>query len=167
MVVIRQIKENDAEEFLNLCKKIDAETEFMMFEPGERPTTIEEQTNEIKDMLSTDNQTIFIAEKDDQLIGYLTAYGGRYNRNRHNAYIITGILQSFTSQGIGTKLFEELEGWAKKNKINRLELTVMAHNELAIALYTKMGFEIEGKKKQSLFINGSYVDEYCIAKLLD
>jgi RimJ/RimL family protein N-acetyltransferase len=167
MVVIRQIKENDAEEFLNLCKKIDAETEFMMFEPGERPTTIKEQTDEIKDILSRNNQTILIAGKDGQLIGYLTAYGGRYKRNRHNAYIITGVLQSFTSQGIGTRLFEELEGWAKKNKILRLELTVMAHNELAIALYRKMGFEIEGKKKDSLFINGSYMDEYCMAKLLE
>ena len=84
MVVIRQIKENDAGEFLILCKKIDAETEFMMFEPGERPTTVEEQTDEIKDILSRDNQTILIAMKDRQLIGYLTAYGGRYKRNRHN-----------------------------------------------------------------------------------
>ncbi|HKZ57964.1 MAG TPA: GNAT family N-acetyltransferase [Thermodesulfovibrionales bacterium] len=166
MLVIRQIKEIDAEEFLNLCKKIDAETQFMMFEPGERPTTIEEQRDEIKDILSRDNQTIFVAEKDGQLVGYLTAYGGRYKRNRHNAYIITGVLQSFTSQGIGSRLFEELERWARKNKILRLELTVMAHNEAAIALYRKTGFEIEGKKQHSLFINGSYVDEYCMAKLL-
>lgn len=167
MIIIRQIKEEEAEEFLNLCKKIDAETEFMMFDPGERPTTIEELKDEIKDMLSRDNQTIFIAEKDGQLIGYLTAYGGRYKRNRHNAYIITGILQSFTYQGIGTRLFEELDGWAKKNKIIRLELTVMANNDAAIALYRKMGFEIEGRKKHSIFINGSYLDEYCMAKLLE
>src|SRR4030043_1461106 len=82
MLVIRQIKEKDAEEFLSLCKKIDTETEFMMFEPGERPTTIEEQRDEIKDILSRDNQTVFVAEKDGQLVGYLTAYGGRYKRNR-------------------------------------------------------------------------------------
>jgi RimJ/RimL family protein N-acetyltransferase len=113
-----------------------------------------------------DNQTVFVAEKDGQLVGYLTAYGGRYKRNRHNAYIITGVLRSFTSQGIGSSLFEELERWGRKNKILRLELTVMAHNEAAIALYRKMGFEIEGKKQHSLFINGSYVDEYCMAKLL-
>jgi len=60
----------------------------------------------------------------------------------------------------------ELERWAKKNNLHRLELTVMAHNEAALALYKKMGFEIEGRKKHTLFINGSFVDEYCMAKLL-
>jgi RimJ/RimL family protein N-acetyltransferase len=42
----------------------------------------------------------------------------------------------------------------------------MAHNERAIRLYKKMGFEIEGTKKHSLLISGSYVDEYYMAKLI-
>ncbi|OGW51454.1 MAG: GNAT family N-acetyltransferase [Nitrospirae bacterium RBG_13_43_8] len=166
LVIIREIKESDAEEFLNLCKRIDAETPYMMFEPGERPTTIEDQRDEIRDILSRDNQTIFIAGKDNQLIGYLAAYGGRYRRNRQTVYIVAGILQGFTSQGVGTRLFEQLEEWAKKRKIHRLDLAVMVHNEAALALYRKIGFEIEGRKKHSLFINDSYVDEYWMSKLL-
>jgi RimJ/RimL family protein N-acetyltransferase len=166
MVIIREIREEDAEEFLDLCKKIDAETPFMMLEPGERPATFENQRNEIRDILSRDNQTIFVAEKDGQLTGYLIACGGRYRRNRQTVYIITGVLQSFTSQGIGTRLFEEMERWAKEKGIHRLELTVMVYNEAALALYRKMGFEIEGKKRHSLLINNTYVDEYWMAKLL-
>jgi RimJ/RimL family protein N-acetyltransferase len=107
-----------------------------------------------------------LLKKNGQLIGYLAAYGGRYKRNRHSVYVITGILQAFTSRGIGTSLFEELERWAREKRIHRLELTVMIHNEAAIALYKKIGFEIEGRKQHSLVINGSYVDEYFIAKLL-
>jgi RimJ/RimL family protein N-acetyltransferase len=166
MIITRKIKEGDAEEFLSLCRKVDAETLFMMFEPGERPTTIEEQRCEIKEILLRDNQTIFVAENDGQLIGYLTACGGKYKRNRQTAYIITGILQGFTSQGIGTRLFEEMERWAKEKEFHRLELNVMVHNEAALALYRKIGFEIEGKKKHSLLINNTYVDEYWLAKLL-
>jgi len=166
MIITRKIKEGDAEEFLSLCRKVDAETLFMMFEPGERPTTIEEQRSEIGEILLRDNQTIFVAENDGQLIGYLAAYGGKYKRNRQTAYIITGILQGFTSQGIGTRLFEEMERWAKRKDIHRLELNVMVHNEAALALYRKMGFEIEGKKKHSLLINNTYADEYWMAKLL-
>jgi len=166
MIMIRVIRESDAEEFLNLCKRIDAETFFMMFEPDERSTTVQEQRSEIQDVLSRDNQIIFLAEKDGQLIGYLTAYGGRYKRNRHNVYIVAGVLQAFTARGVGTRLILELEKWAFKNKIHRLELTVMAQNEPAITLYRKMGFEIEGRKRHALFIGGSYVDEYCMAKLL-
>ena len=166
MIITRKIKEGDADEFLSLCRKVDAETPFMMFEPGERPTTIEEQRYEIREILLRDNQTIFVAENNGQLIGYLTACGGRYKRNRQTAYIITGILQGFTSQGIGTRLFEEMEQWAKRKDIHRLELNVVTHNEAAVALYRKVGFEIEGKKKHSLLINNTYADEYWMAKLL-
>jgi RimJ/RimL family protein N-acetyltransferase len=42
----------------------------------------------------------------------------------------------------------------------------LVNNEAALALHRKMGFGIEGRKKHSLLINGSYVDEYWMAKLL-
>ncbi len=42
----------------------------------------------------------------------------------------------------------------------------MTYNTAGIALYKKMGFEIEGTKRNSLFIDGKYVDEYYMSKLL-
>jgi RimJ/RimL family protein N-acetyltransferase len=42
----------------------------------------------------------------------------------------------------------------------------MAHNSGAIALYKKMGFEIEGTKNHSLIVDGMYIDEYYMAKLV-
>jgi RimJ/RimL family protein N-acetyltransferase len=77
-----------------------------------------------------------------------------------------GILQEFWGKGIGTKLFEQLEEWARHQQIHRIELTVMVHNESAVALYKKMGFEIEGLKKHSLLVREEYVDEFYMAKLL-
>ncbi|GAE36015.1 acetyltransferase [Halalkalibacter akibai JCM 9157] len=50
--------------------------------------------------------------------------------------------------------------------IHRLELTVVTRNEIGISLYQKMGFEIEGRKRDSLLINSEYVDEYYMSKLL-
>lgn len=50
--MIRLIMERDAEPFLKLCRKIDEETEFMLFEEGERATTIEQQQNIIKKYLN-------------------------------------------------------------------------------------------------------------------
>jgi lipid II:glycine glycyltransferase (peptidoglycan interpeptide bridge formation enzyme) len=37
--------------------------------------------------------------------------------------------------------------WAIERGFHRLELTVNTHNERAIRLYKKMGFEVEGVKK--------------------
>jgi RimJ/RimL family protein N-acetyltransferase len=166
-MIIRTIRESDAEQFLNLCNKLDTETQFMMLEPGERTTTPEEQRTQIEHLLKYENQTIFVAEHGDQLVGCLAALGGQFKRNRHSVYIIIGILQAFTGQGIGTKLFQTLEEWAQQQHIHRMELTVMAHNKAGVALYKKQGFEIEGTKRHSLLVNGQYIDEYYMAKLLE
>jgi len=138
----------------------------MMLEPGERSTSVEEQSRQISGVLLRDNQTILVAEVSGELVGYVAALGGDFRRNRHCAHIITGILQGFCGQGLGTKLFSELEQWARRHGVHRLELTVMAHNDRAINLYRKMGYEIEGSRRDSLLVNGSYVDEYYMGKLL-
>jgi RimJ/RimL family protein N-acetyltransferase len=99
-------------------------------------------------------------------MGFLGAYGGGYKRNRHSAYIVTGILQQFAGQGLGKRFFKMLDEWALAHHLHRLELTVMSHNERAVHLYQKMGFVIEGVKKDSLRGDGKYVDEYYMAKIL-
>ena len=166
MTIIREIQESDAESFLSLCKRLDEESKFMLLEPGERKTTVEEQRNRIRDTLSKENQAIFVAEEDEMLIGYLAAMGGNFARNKHSVYIVIGILEQYTGRGLGTKLFQSLETWAKEHGLHRLELTVMVHNQRGVSLYQKMGFEIEGIKRDSLLVDGSYVDEYYMAKLI-
>lgn len=94
-------------------------------------------------------------------------HGGEFRRNKHSVYVVIGILAAFTGRGIGTLLFQAMEGWARAKHIHRLELTVMVHNHAALALYQKMGFKIEGTKRDSLLVDGAYVDEYYMAKLLD
>ncbi len=164
---IRAIRESDAEQFLLLGKVLDEETQFMMFEPGERNMTVEEQTQLIRNVLSQNNQMIFVVEHEDQLVGFLEALGGNYRRNHDCVYIVIGIRHDFAGQGIGSELFEALEKWAVDHRLHRLELTVMSHNERAIHLYQKMGFKTEGTKKDSLLVNGRYVDEYYMARILN
>jgi RimJ/RimL family protein N-acetyltransferase len=60
-----------------------------------------------------------------------------------------------------------MEDWARRVGLHRLELTVMPHNERAIALYQKRGFSIEGEISHSLYIDGEYVDEFLMAKIVD
>ena len=61
---------------------------------------------------------------------------------------------------------EEAELWARGHGIHRLELTVMAHNVAAVALYKKAGFAVEGTRRHSMLVAGSYVNEHYMAKLL-
>jgi len=166
-IEVREVREGDAQAFLDLQTRIDSETEFMLLEVGERRTTVGEQRERIKGILSTENQTIFVAESEGQLVGYLVAIGGELTRIRHRAYVVVGVLQAFRGQKIGTRLFTELEAWARHHGITRLELTVRSDNERGTGLYKKMGFEIEGVKRQSLKVNRAYEDEYYMAKIVD
>lgn len=79
---------------------------------------------------------------------------------------MTGILEAYRGQGIGSELLSHLDQWAKQEGIVRLELTVECPNLAARHLYEKNGFEVEGIRKQSMLVDGSYVDEYYMAKIL-
>jgi RimJ/RimL family protein N-acetyltransferase len=164
---IRQITVADASAFLELLRRLDGETAYMLLEADERSTTLEEQTQRLSDLRTHDRAALFVVEHDSQLIGFLSAEGGQYRRNRHSAYVVMGIVQQYTQQGIGTRLFDAVEAWAKRKQITRMELTVMSHNAAAIALYKKVGFLVEGTKRHSLQIEGQYVNELYMGKLLD
>lgn len=164
-MIIRRVEVKDSERFLNMLKQLDNETNNMMFEPGERKTTIEEMESNIRNINNSKSLTL-VAEENGNIVGFLSAERGFANRIKHSAYIVIGILTVYRGRKIGVKFFEEMEKWALESNITRLELTVMTHNEGAIHLYKKMGFKIEGTKEKSLIVNGQYVDEYYMGKIL-
>ena len=165
-MLIRTAREDDAADLLRLLKQLDRETRFMMYEPGERTTTVREQEDLLRGVLASGNGTVLVAEEDGRMVGFLEATGGAFRRNRHVAHLVVGVLGACTGRGIGTALMEEVERWARGHGVLRLELTVMTHNVSALALYEKAGFEIEGTRRHSMLVDGSYADEHYMAKLL-
>ena len=166
MTIIRQITADDAEAYLDLRTQLDDETKFMMLEPGERKTTTTQEQERLIALLAADNQMVFLAEREGEPIGYLWANGGMFRRSHHNVHIVIGIRAAFTNQGIGTQLFQACETWARERGLHRLELTVMTNNHLGIALYKKMGFQIEGTAPDALWVDDAYVDLHYMSKLL-
>ena len=163
-MIIRRLRAADAAAYLELVNITDAESDFMMQEPGERQMT----PFQLVISINSPANNIFVAEENGKLIGQLIAFNmyGRNKRVVHVVHIGISILKTHWGKGIGTKLFDYMEKWAAENGVKRLELSVMTHNERGIALYKKMGFEIEGIKKASIFVNGVYVDEYLMSKIL-
>jgi len=163
-MIIRKIEIKDAANLLDMLLTLDNETKNMMYEPSERSNDID-CINKMICQSKNENSLILIADIGSKIVGFLSAEEGKFNRIRHSAYVVVGILESFQGQGIGSKLFEALDEWAEQNKITRLELTVMCNNTAAIHLYQKKGFEIEGTKRKSMIVDGKYVDEYYMAKV--
>jgi RimJ/RimL family protein N-acetyltransferase len=120
----------------------------------------------LKEIIVNKSSLLLVVEEGEELIGYLMAAGRNIKRIAHVVSISLGILQTHVGKGMGTRLFDELEKWARQNGKHRLELTVMENNTAGLALYKKMGFEVEGIKSRSLYVNGEYIDDIYMSKLI-
>lgn len=160
---IRKAAPEDAEKLVNLMKHVE-QSEFMLLEPGERKTEPEQLSKRIEAL--GEDSAILLAEDADGIVGYMFAMGEGVRRKRHSAYIALGIAEGQRGKGIGTELVRALDSWAALISLHRLELTVMETNAAGLALYKKAGFEVEGTKRDSLLINGQFVNEYYMAKII-
>jgi len=163
-MIIRKVLLEDAEKYLQMLKTLDEQTNFMMFEPGERKTTLEEQKNIIKNNNENGNP-MFLMEVEGEIVGFLEGVRDKYNRVNHSLYIALGILKNYRGKGRGRALMSKIDEWSQNNDIKRVELTVICSNEKAVNLYKYVGFKIEGIKESSLKIRDKFVDEYYMAKI--
>jgi RimJ/RimL family protein N-acetyltransferase len=169
-MIIRQINANDTERFFDMMCSLDEETDYMMYEPGERrekTKNLNRLRGVIEDAESGGDLLLGAVKEDGVIVGFIWAERGTLNRVRHTAYIVTGVRAAYRRQGIGTEFFRRLDDWAKENGLIRLELTVECPNTAAKSLYEKQGFVVEGIKKKTMKVNGSYVDEYCMGKIIN
>ena len=153
----RKLSEDDAEQFWNLMNQLDYETKYILYEPGERTKNLPEIEAIIRDSVEGEDFLI-VAETDNRLVGYLSAQKGRLNRIAHSAY--------WYFKGLSWKRNRNrVFFWAEEQKVMRLELTVICENEVAKHLCTNNGFQIEGIKRKSVYIDGTYLDEYYMARI--
>ena len=164
-MVIRDIEFDDADAFWEMQLALDKETSYMNYEPNERVRNNNRINSLIKN--AVEGKDLFlVAENEGEIIGFISAQRGVAKRVKHTAYIAVGIRKNFQGRGIGSELFLKLDLWARQNNITRLELMVVCSNSIAIHLYEKSGFVIEGIRRNAMVVEGKYVDEYYMAKLL-
>ena len=167
---IRPITSDDVENFYHMMCWLDEETGYMMYGLGERQLKAN-NTDDLKERIEvavSGEDFLMVAVNDnEEIIGYIWAERGKMNHISHTAYIITGILQAYHRQGIGSKFFNMLDEWARENGIVRLELTVECVNTGAKHLYERHGFTVEGIRSKSMKVNDRFVDECYMGKILN
>ena len=166
MATVRKALPSDGAELVQLFSTLDQETEFMLMEPGERKLSVEKQVDIINESSDSRSKVLFIASEENVIAGFLVGRRGAANKDSHSIHIAMGILASFWGKGIGSQLLQTFIDWAAKNQFHRIELTVMEHNTRAQSLYKNMGFESEGIKRDSIKIDGHYVNEHYMALLI-
>lgn len=163
---VREAVRGDAAKLVAFFRTLYSETSFMLFEPDEFVVSEEQQRRRIDEMSGSGSGVMLLAEEEDQVIGAIFGNRGMARRNRHCLYVVIGVLEAWNGRGVGRKLMQAQEDWARAHGIHRLDLTVDAGNQRAIALYERCGYEREGVKRQSRFVAGKYADELLMSRLL-
>ena len=155
---------------MRLKQQLDEETSFMLLEPGERDPSVEKLAAHLADVAGSANSVLLLAETGGEtggeLAGYLELVGGRAHRNRFSTHVVIGVRARAGGRGVGSALLRAALRWAAARGLHRVELTVMAHNTRAIALYERVGFVLEGRSRECLMIDGRFRDELYMSLLL-
>jgi putative acetyltransferase len=108
-----------------------------------------------------------VAELHGEVVGSAGLHpAGAALRRRHAMMLGISVEPSAQGQGVGSALMQALVDYADRwAQVLRLELTVYADNERAIALYTKFGFQREGLHRGYALRDGRYDDSYSMARL--
>ena len=171
--MIRLTVPDDAPALLTLQQRLDHQSSFMLFEPGER----DPDPGPLRHRLAAQgNRGSFdlVAEAPHgpsggpaELVGWLSVAVTPYRRVAHVGSLALGVDAAHASRGLGSALLESSRAEAARRGLRRLELTVMADNLRALNLYLRHGYQVEGLRRGSLVRQDRCIDEYLMAQLLE
>ena len=164
-VNIKDLEESDSDAFAALLVQLSRETTHALMTEQESIELGNSQHERTRQLVLADNQKILFAVHDTILVGFLGLSQGTFERNRHSAALMIGVLANYWGQGIASQLMKQALGWADERGIQRIEVGVMDSNERAIELYKRFGFEQEGVKRAAFLINDVYQDEILMARV--
>lgn len=137
---IREIEVKDAAETVEYLKTIMGETEFMNSYPEEIRMSAEDEAKMIRGFNESENTLMLVVEMDGRLIANATITRLRKEKMRHRGHVALAVLKEFWNLGIGTKLMQCLEDYAKQLGLSQVELDYVSGNERARILYDKSGY---------------------------
>ncbi|WP_420799005.1 GNAT family N-acetyltransferase [Paenisporosarcina cavernae] len=166
ILIIRQVDVEDARSIIELQMTIEAESDFLLYGKDERKLSVQAMRKRIMEWRKMENSAMFVAISDGNYAGFLLLLGNSAPRAKHRASLFLGVKQEFQRKGIATALIKHAESFASSQGVHRLELTVIATNDAAIALYKHTGFEQEGLRRESMLIDNTLHDELYMGKIL-
>ena len=162
-LLVRRATPSDAHALVVLGRDVAAEPELWL--TYERSSSDERRN--VRSVRRDPNAAVFVAETPTGVVGRLSIARDHGPVSHHVAELGLMVAASERRKGIGTALMQAAVKWAGEAGVTKLELHVFPHNEPAIALYRKLGFEQEGIRRRHYRIGGRYVDAILMARYLD
>ncbi|WP_461813075.1 GNAT family N-acetyltransferase [Faecalimonas sp.] len=166
-VVFREAVVEDAKEIVDFYNYVGGETSYLSFEKDEYPLDVEAQRENIKETNESSINEMLLAVVDGKIVGIGTINSSHKIKSRHCGELGIVVARAYQGKGIGTSIINQLIDWAKQNgTTTRIQLDTRKDNELAVKLYKKLGFELEGCLKNSTLLDGKYYDLYVMGMMI-
>lgn len=158
MAVIRKAAVSDAENILEYCKAVGAETDNLTFGAEGISLTVEKEREYLKSFTDSDKQLYLVAEENNAIVGTAVFSGLSKARLSHRAEISISVKKAMWGNHIGTRFMERIIDFAKNTAHTEIiSLEVRSDNERAISLYRRFGFEKIGTFDGYMKVNGKDV----------
>lgn len=159
-IVLQSYEDSDKEDLVQMYSELSSESLRWSMPPYNRQR-IERWTSNLG------NSIIIIARDERRIAGHLQISTGTGPRFSEMGDLFIYLHQDFQNVGLGAALIRKGLELARKRRLHRVELTVVADNDRAIHLYEKMGFVKEGLKRENYRAeDGTYHDEVIMGILL-
>jgi RimJ/RimL family protein N-acetyltransferase len=166
-VFLREVEKNDAKMLIEFYNTVGGETDYLSFGKDEFTVTVDFEEKYIENLKNEANSTLILAIADGKIIGAASINSGQKRRLKHVGTLGIVIKKEFCGVGLGSILINYLVNWSKSNGITKkITLITRSDNYLAIELYKKIGFEIEGTLKKDNYENGAYYDCFTMGLIL-
>ena len=167
-ITLRPAEPDDAESIIKALKSFAPERSYVLMEQFGKGVDAE---REYISKLSRNNNLLLVGVAgDNQVIGILEAIqsdGGQRPETAHVLNIGLHLIEAFRGFGIGSRMLQYTEEWAREHKFRELETSVFTTNKRSLNLFRKAGFLNECTKAKRIRIGNEFVDEVSICRRLD
>lgn len=165
MVTITQLSPDRWKEYKEL--RLESLRDF----PVSFDSSVDEEENlsdeQWQEKFSNPTNYIIFAEDDGKLVGKMEVEWDPRRNIKHIGEIFgVYIKPAYQGQGIGMRLWEEVEKIAKTKGIEKFWLDVISINESAIHLYKKMGFQTLCTREKAAKVDGVYYDKLLMEQFI-
>lgn len=166
-IIYREPVVEDAQKIVDFYNYVGGETTFLSFEKDEYPLDVEAQKEDIVSTKAHPASIMLLAMDGDEIAGIGTINSSNKIKSRHQGELGIVVAKKYQAKGIGTTIMNKLIDFCRSNGITtRIQLDTRCDNEVAVKLYERLGFEIEGRLPNTTLLNGVYYDLYVMGLML-
>ncbi len=162
---VREVRPDDAEAIVRILNPIIKARTFTVFDS---PFSVEDEREYISNFPEQGVFQVAVRRSDARVLGFqsMEPFASYTHAFDHVGVLGTYVDLRFRRQGIAKQLFEVTLEAALRKGYEKIFTFVRVDNQAALQAYLRQGFRIVGTAERHAKLDGRYIDEIVIEKIL-